>query len=186
MAYVYVHTRKDKNEPFYVGIGKSDRDYYRAYCNKRRNEVWKKITAKTDYHVDIVHDKITWEEACEIEKELIAKYGKKNEGGILCNIANGGEGGNLGHEVNKKHSETVKGHNNPSAYPVYQYTIDGEFIREWSHAKEAADFYNMNQCNISACISGRQKTSAGSKWSKIKLHEKHIISNTNSTSIVCD
>jgi len=184
MAYVYMHIRHDKDEPFYIGIGKSDSNFYRAHCKRRRNNIWKKIIAKTSYSIKILHEKITWEEACDVEKKLIATYKKKTEGGTLCNISDGGEGGDLGYDVNKKHSETIKGHNNPSAVPVYQYAKDGSFIKKWDYIKQPADFYNINQCNISACFSGRQKTSAGFRWSKIKLHEENIISNTDTTSIM--
>jgi hypothetical protein len=117
-------------------------------------------------------DDLTWEEACEKEKELIALYKKKKEGGTLCNISDGGEGGNLGEEVNKKHSETIMGANNPKAFKVYQYTMDGEFVREWACSKDVANEYNIHPSNISACISGRQGSSLGHKWSKIKLHEE--------------
>jgi hypothetical protein len=43
MAYLYRHIRLDKNVPFYVGIGKSDLNFNRAYSNKNRNTYWKNI-----------------------------------------------------------------------------------------------------------------------------------------------
>lgn len=91
MAYLYRHIRLDKNEPFYVGIG-SDDTYKRANSVKSRNKHWKNITAKTEYRVDILFDDITWEEACEKEREFISIYGRNNSGGYLCNLTDGGEG----------------------------------------------------------------------------------------------
>jgi hypothetical protein len=92
MAYVYRHIRLDKNEPFYIGIG-SDLTYERANSTKGRNYIWNKISNKTEYRVDIVMDNLTWEEACEKEKELILLYGRKSFGnGILSNLTSGGEG----------------------------------------------------------------------------------------------
>jgi hypothetical protein len=92
MAYVYRHIRKDKNEPFYIGIG-SDLKYKRANEKSRRNDIWYKIINKTDYEVQILFDSITWEEACLKEKEFILLYGRIDSNtGVLCNMTNGGDG----------------------------------------------------------------------------------------------
>lgn len=92
MAYVYRHIRKDKNEPFYIGIG-SDLKYKRANERSRRNDIWYKITNKTEYEVQIIFYDITWEEACEKEKEFILLYGRIDlNTGVLCNMTDGGDG----------------------------------------------------------------------------------------------
>jgi hypothetical protein len=92
VAYLYRHIRLDKNEPFYIGIG-SKANYTRAYEKVKRNIVWSRIVSKTGYEVDIVIDDLTWEEACEKEKEFVALYGRKDLGtGSLCNLTDGGEG----------------------------------------------------------------------------------------------
>ena len=90
MAYLYRHIRLDKNEPFYIGIS-SDSNYKRAF-SKRRSNIWNKIASKTNYEVEIVLEGLTWEEACNKEKEFIELYGKINKGGILANLTDGGEG----------------------------------------------------------------------------------------------
>lgn len=90
MAIVYKHTRLDKNEPFYIGIGKTEK---RAYSKIGRNNRWNKIIKKTNYIIEIIHFDLTWEEACEKEKELIKLYGRKDLGtGTLINMTDGGEG----------------------------------------------------------------------------------------------
>jgi hypothetical protein len=89
MAIVYRHIRLDKNEPFYIGIGNSK---YRATKKDNRNEIWQNIVSKTDYKVEIIFDDLTWDEACEKEKEFISLYGRIKDGGILANITFGGEG----------------------------------------------------------------------------------------------
>lgn len=105
MAILYRHIRFDKNEPFYIGIGT---DVKRAYNKKDRNRHWKNIVSKTDYEVQILFDDLTWEEACEKEKEFIALYGKRNNGGSLCNITDGGAGyPGLSCEYKEKHRESV-------------------------------------------------------------------------------
>lgn len=171
MAYVYRHIRHDKNQPFYIGISK-DLNYKRAYTSKGRNCLWNKVSKKTEYTVEIMLDDITWEEACKKEKEFIALYKKKTDGGMLCNISDGGDGGNLGEEVNRKHAKTIMGANNPNSFKVYQYTMDGEFVREWLCSMDIANEYNIHPSNISDCINGKQRSSIGYRWSKIKLHEE--------------
>jgi len=89
MAIVYVHRRCDTNDIFYVGIGK---DKTRCYQKKYRNSHWRNIVEKHGYSCEVIFEGITWEEACSIEKTLIAKYKRKKDGGILCNITAGGEG----------------------------------------------------------------------------------------------
>lgn len=92
MVYVYRHVRLDTNEPFYIGIG-SDNKLERAYSNLGRNKYWNRIVSKTEYRIDILFDDLSWEEACEKEKEFIALYGRVDIGtGILCNMTDGGEG----------------------------------------------------------------------------------------------
>lgn len=118
MAYVYRHIRLDKNEPFYIGIG-SDSNYYRAYQIKsdRRNNVWNKIASKTDIEIEIMLDDLTWEQACEKEREFISLYGRIDKSnGILANLTDGGDGtiGIIVSEENrKKLSQRTKGENNP-------------------------------------------------------------------------
>jgi hypothetical protein len=103
MAYVYRHIRLDKNEPFYIGIGKLP-NYKRAFEKQKRNQFWQNIVAKTDYEVEILFDDISWEEAEKKEIEFISLYGKRDNGtGCLVNISNGG-GGTKGF----KHSEEAK------------------------------------------------------------------------------
>lgn len=90
MAVVYRHWRLDKNEVFYVGIGKEDS---RAFDFIRRNKVWKGIKRRTDVDVEIVARDLSWELACELEQLMIQEYGRIDLGtGCLVNLTNGGEG----------------------------------------------------------------------------------------------
>jgi hypothetical protein len=122
MAIVYQHRRLDTNEIFYIGIGKEEK---RAYSFYGRNPIWKNIVEKVGYKVEIIHNKISRESACELEMFYIQKYGRKDlKTGILCNLTDGGEGlSNLSPEIKKEHSLKVsktriekgiaKGENNP-------------------------------------------------------------------------
>jgi hypothetical protein len=92
MPIVYRHIRLDTNKPFYIGIGKSVKRAYNK--NHHRSIFWKNIVAKTEYEVEILFDDLTWEQACQKEKEFILLYGRKDNGtGILCNMTDGGDGG---------------------------------------------------------------------------------------------
>lgn len=90
MAIVYIHKRKDNDQVFYVGIGKTER---RVNSKDSRNEHWKNIAKKYGYTSTITHKDIIWEEAITIEKYLIAFYGRNDLGlGSLVNKTDGGEG----------------------------------------------------------------------------------------------
>ena len=113
MAVLYRHIRTDKNEPFYIGIGETEE---RAYNKKNRTRIWKNI-AKKGYEIEILFGDLTWEQACEKEKEFIALYGRKNLGtGTLVNLTDGGEG-TLGYKHTVKDKEKIRlaalGSNNP-------------------------------------------------------------------------
>jgi len=91
MAYVYRHIREDKNEPFYIGIG-NDNKYSRARSVVGRNVYWNNIVNKTNFHVEIMIDNLSWGDACKKEIEFIDLYKRRNDGGILCNMTKGGDG----------------------------------------------------------------------------------------------
>lgn len=60
---------------------------------------------------------------------------------------------------------------NSKSIPVYQYTIQDEFIKEWPSAKYAAKKLKnkINGSDIIACLKGKQKTAYGYKWKHNKL-----------------
>jgi hypothetical protein len=112
VAYVYIHKKRTTGDIFYVGIG-SDTKYKRANFSYQRNKLWISIYKKHGIVVEILHDNITRETACQIEIDLIKLYGRKfNKSGILANITEGGEG-NLGlthsEETRQIISKTHKG-----------------------------------------------------------------------------
>lgn len=107
---VYCHKRKDDGSVFYIGIGSEKRPFFK----NGRTELWKRIVAKHGLTVSITHRNLIWEEACVIEKYLISFYGKINDGGILCNISDGGEGAfgvKISDEVKDKIRNSLLGRN---------------------------------------------------------------------------
>lgn len=90
MAVVYKHIRKDTNEVFYIGIGKTEK---RAYNKTKRNSYWKRIVDKHDYDIVLIETDVSWETACELERKLIKEYGRYDLGlGSLVNMTDGGDG----------------------------------------------------------------------------------------------
>lgn len=57
------------------------------------------------------------------------------------------------------------GVNNPNSKPVEQFTLNGEFIKDWVNLSEAiSKFRNKPSDSIKACCSGRTSTAYGYKW----------------------
>ena len=90
MAIVYKHIRLDTNEVFYIGIGTKKR---RAYSQYKRSKHWHSVVKKARHTVELLHEDIDWDTACQIEKELIKLHGRKDLGlGTLVNMTDGGDG----------------------------------------------------------------------------------------------
>ncbi len=87
--YVYLHVNPNRQEVFYVGIGNNKRPYLKS----NRSSQWKRYTKKHDYQVIIIHEKLSWEEACLLEIKYIAQIGRRDKGlGNLVNQTDGGDG----------------------------------------------------------------------------------------------
>jgi hypothetical protein len=115
LPILYRHIRQDKNEPFYIGIGESED---RAYETKGRTRAWKNISKK-GYDIEVLFNDLSWEEACEKEKEFIALYGRRDKKtGTLVNMTDGGEG-TVGYRHTVKTKETIKEKMTGSGNPNY-------------------------------------------------------------------
>jgi hypothetical protein len=182
--YLYAHRRLDTNEYFYIGIGtKSKRSYttqksiyYRAHTTKGRNNIWHKIVNKVGYSVDILTESNYYDDIKEAEKIYILMYGKIiNRTGILCNIADGGEGA---YGVNKP-----KGKHNILSKEVHQYTLEGAYIQSWDNAQEVQRMLGIHANSICNCCNNidntKYKSVSGYQWRYIK--ENHISSITRYT-----
>lgn len=53
---------------------------------------------------------------------------------------------------------------NPCVKPIYQYDLNGEFIRKWDSRKAAALFYNCDPNSISRAMNGERKSCKGFIW----------------------
>lgn len=137
MAIVYAHMKKDSREIYYIGIGNNIK---RAYYIYNRGELWDRYYRKYGLIVDILCSDIDISTAKEVEKFLIAQYGKKQ----LCNRTDGGEGfygGRHTEETKKIISKIHKGRK-PSKETLIKMSIasSGHNRRPagtWAHTEDA-------------------------------------------------
>jgi hypothetical protein len=83
--YVYLHLRKDTNQPFYVGKGCGKR----AFAKQGRNKYWKAIVNKHGYDVKIIQGNLTETQALNAEKFAISILSNHSK---LTNSCFGGGG----------------------------------------------------------------------------------------------
>lgn len=103
--YVYLHL-KPSGEVFYVGKGSGKR----AWSRNLRNRHWKYVVAYHGFVVQIHTDKLTEDQAFELEIQLIKRYRKA---GKLANVTDGGGGVsgshvNLGVPKTESHKEKLR------------------------------------------------------------------------------
>lgn len=127
--------------------------YYYSLLNKKTGKFLQPAIANAllkygwdNFKKEILYENLTSEEADELEQELI-KYHKEN--GICYNICNGG-----------KNCEGAR------KQSVKQYTLQGEFIKQWERIKDVEIFLNVKgaEGNIVACCKGRKKRAYGYIW----------------------
>lgn len=83
----------------------------------------------------------------------------------------------LSYEHREKLSKSAKGENNnykrylertglphAKSKPIYQYNLDGNFIREWVNAHKASLELNLSYKAINGCLTGKCRTSQGFIW----------------------
>jgi len=110
--YVYMYVRPDTGEPFYVGKGQRSRAWsynghsHNKWLMRKLDDIRSKY--KSREFVMIVEENLTEQEAFHMEEELVIKYGKKFDGGVLWNIADGGRSGASNTGMTWTHPEEVK------------------------------------------------------------------------------
>ena len=76
--YLYRHIRLDTGKPFYIGVGTKlnkfnsyKQIYQRALSKHGRNNIWKKIVAKSQYEVEILLESDNYSFVLDQEQEFI-------------------------------------------------------------------------------------------------------------------
>lgn len=96
-VYVYFDPRITPEEPIYVGRGKGDRFKHHLTKKTQNNLLAKKLKkikeAGLEPIIRFAKENLSFEQANELERELIAKLGRLDlELGPLCNFTDGGDG----------------------------------------------------------------------------------------------
>lgn len=116
MKYVYCLFDPRNQLPFYVGMGRGKRCFSHLKETKDNTQNIRKYykiqSIREDGFepiVEIIKSNLSKQEACDFEKELISRYGRKDidENGILMNIAPGGEGNSDGMKGKNHTKETI-------------------------------------------------------------------------------
>jgi len=162
---VYVHRKATDNTPFYVGLGKQSkyRTYNRAKDTWHRSKEWKAIFQECGRTIEIVKANITLQEADALERELIAKYGRKQKGdGPLINRTSGGQK-SLG-------IEQAKGKDDPYANRIVDvHTGDVIFYGY----REVAEFYGVDKSHVGKVLRESRETWIQHDWGLMR-EDKYI------------
>lgn len=185
---VYAHVTP--NMKMYVGITsqrveqrwnngggyKNSGYFYNAVCKYGWDNIEHIIIAKG----------LTKKQACLLERDTIKYWGTTNrENGY--NLSAGGESGSCGIKRTEEEklylSEVNSGENHPmyGTHPsketllrkskvIWQYGLEGNFIREWESLKSASTELNIHISAISQCCHNRCKTAGGYMW-RLKTKE---------------
>lgn len=162
-AYIYIHTNKI-NGKSYVGQtitnpklrwGKNGIGYYKQpkFYNAILKYGWDNF-----YHTVFTFHNITRDNLNTLEIEYISKY----------NTYNKGYNSDIGGSSNSKSSQKI-----------YQYSLDGKYIRDWISQSEASRITGIPQANIGKNIQGLRFSAGGFIWSKIKVSPKPYVDPRN-------
>jgi hypothetical protein len=97
-------------------------------------------------------------------KKSVSLKGKPKPTGFGDNIGNFHKGRKRSDET--KYKMSIAKQNKPSykRKPIIQYDLQGNFIKEWSHAGEAAENINIHVKGINNVLRNVAKTAGGFKW----------------------
>lgn len=165
--YIYAHRRTSDNQIFYIGKGCANRAY-----SKLRSKLWHKYVKKHEYYVEFLYTNLTEQEAFDIEKKLINKYGRLiDKTGCLINLTDGGEGLS-NYIIPQSTKNKISISNGKKVYAYYYGIIVGEF----HSAKEAERQTGISaSAIIQACLqnifAGYYNTETKC-FSKVKSHRR--------------
>lgn len=155
---VYMHTNQINNKR-YVGITNQKPSYrWRTDGSGYKHQMFGRAIDKygwENFSHELLAIDVSKEEACKLEQKYIEKYKTMNPD-FGYNISSGGESGAFGV------------YNRGVSKPVYQYDLDGNYIREWPSSDEIERQLGILSSNILACTTGKVKTSGGYQWSRQK------------------
>lgn len=170
--------------PFYVGKGFGDRCYHHytrktnlGNRNRMKANTVKKILSEGKEPTVIKYYTVDKQTALDYEQQIIATLGRRDlKTGILVNRTDGGQRGLnpiIYPEIRQRISQTMKsiGLKAANRKLIYQYTLSGDFVKEWDCIMCAAGILGMNHPNISRAVI-KESPSGGYFWYSSYLGEK--------------
>lgn len=175
--YVYEHRHLD-GRPFYVGRGATQNrrgsrgPYQRAYDFGQRDDAWREAAA-SKFEVHIVAEFADRDGSVALEEALVAKYGRRADGGMLTNHCRGGRGapGQISTEVSRtKKAITKVGELNPMygrtglAHPNRRPVIDSCTGNEFPTTTAAANAIGMRVQTLHNMLTGFRPNSTSMRF----------------------
>ena len=190
MVNIYTLAHPDTGEIRYVGKTKNSlqKRYNQHYYNKEgksKISKWiRKLKKENKKPIIELLDRVAFDLWVETEIYWIAQF--KAWGFNLLNITEGGESGCNGYKHTQEAIQRIKilnsrpkseewlnnminGQRDKKATPIFQYDLDGNFIKEWKSFYFAAieilpNNYQSAVKNIHACCNNKRKTAYKFKW----------------------
>jgi hypothetical protein len=180
--YIYRHVRHDKNEVFYIGIGKLNQKgiylrtkYKRAFCKKKngRNRYWLYVIGSTDYSVEILFHTKDFKLALSKEIEFIKLYGRKDlSEGTLVNLTDGADCPynvvvSDSQRENMSKNSWVKGktgYKHHRSLPVFVYDSSGKFIGDFGSQRQAGVSLGISNKAVLLSLKGESRHSSGFRF----------------------
>lgn len=158
--YVYCHTN-NINGKKYIGITGLEKPLYRWHKDGSgySGQVFGKAIEKygwENFSHEILFSGLTYEDACEKEKEFIEKYQTTNRT-FGYNVSTGGDNGAVG------------AFNNGLSKKVYLYDIDGNYIKGFPSMMEAERNTGISNSAICACCKNKVAYTKNYRWSYEKF-----------------
>ena len=162
---VYCHTNK-ANGKKYIGITSASLHKRfgiegRGYAQSRY--FWSAIEKYgwDSFSHDLLFDGLTKEEACAMEKKLIAEY-RTRDRSKGYNIRSGGvDSHEFSPEGLAAQIAAHSGPESPAAVPVVSFDLNGHRCMDFAYIKFAAEYYGISQSAINSALRGDNKTAAG-------------------------
>lgn len=100
-----------------------------------------------NFEHEVIASNLTKEEADNFEKLLIAKLNLLNPNRGY-NLQEGGSNGRPSEITLQKMREANSGSKNVKSKKVFQYNLQGDFIKEWDSMTDVAKFYNVGRTTV--------------------------------------
>lgn len=168
------------NGKCYVGQTKGSLDYrWYHHCHKSskclgiHNAIIK--YGKENFRIEEIDSATTKDELNFKEAYWINKLNTISPCGY--NLKTGGNDCTYSKESRQKMSKSIKEHWKKEVFPtsklIYQYKLDGSFVKSWTSATAAARELNLQQSDISRCCNkvDNYKSAGGYLWSYDKTND---------------